>query len=323
MRKALRTLVTVSALLLVFLLSSCSEQKEEPAQFYIYYRDTSSNNLYPVAARINEGASQSALLKAVYDQLAAGGDGADFSSPIPSAVTLLSMEMNEYNLRLNFNAQYAMVSVRDELIARAAIVKTMTQLDFVSTVEFFVENQPYALPDGTVLGPQRSRNYVDLIGNGLNAYSRATITLYFSTDDGQKLKTSAQDVTYNSQNSIEQVILTRLISGPQSQEQGFATISSDTRVLSVSTMNGICSVDFNTAFLEAQPGVLPEAAVYSVVNSLTELSTISSVQITVNGSKDVIFQDHVDLSVPLTRNLDYVVKPNEFSAVTEADQGTE
>ena len=68
MRKALRTLVTVSALLLVFLLSSCSEQKEEPAQFYIYYRDTSSNNLYPVAARINEGASQSALLKAVYDQ---------------------------------------------------------------------------------------------------------------------------------------------------------------------------------------------------------------------------------------------------------------
>lgn len=293
---------------MLFALTSCRKPAEDPDQFYIYYRDNSTNNLYPVAALINENADKDVLTKAVYDRLATGGDGADYTSPVPSSVKLNGMETDEYNLRMNFNVAYLALSVKDELLLRASIVKTMTQLPFVSTVEFFVENQPYALPDGTVLGPQRSRSYVDLIGNGLNAYTQTTLTLYFSTEDGQKLRAATQRATYNTQYSVEQVILTRLISGPQDESQGFAILAPETRVLSVSTMNGKCSVDFNGAFMEIQPGVTPEAAIYSIVNSLTEISTISTVQISVNGSKDILFQDHVDLSVPLSRNLDYLEK---------------
>ena len=317
MKHLRKILILLSALSLVLALPSCSSRETDENPFYVYYRDTSSNNLYPVQAKINEAADPGVLLRAVYDQLSQGGDGADYISPIPASVTLNSMELDDYNLRLNYGSSYMLLSVRDELLLRAAVVKTMTQLPFISTVEFFVENQPYALQDGTVLGPQRSRNYVDLIGNGLNAYSKATITLYFSTDDGQKLHEVTQDVTYNSQNSIEQVILARLIAGPQNEAQGFATLSPDTRVLSVSTLNNVCSIDFNGAFLDARPGVAPEIAVYSVVNSLTQISTITSVQITVNGERNVMFQDHVDLSMPLMKNLDYLEEIVETTGQAE------
>ena len=317
MKQRRTILILLSLLSLLFVLPSCSSAEVDENPFYVYYRDTSSNNLYPVTAKINENADPSVLLRAVYDQLSQGGDGADYISPIPVSVTLNSMELDDYNLRLNYTASYTALSTRDELLLRAAVVKTMTQLPFISTVEFFVENQPYTLPDGTVLGPQRSRNYVDLIGNGLNAYSKATINLFFSTDDGQKLHEVTQDVTYNSQNSIEQVILVRLIAGPQNESQGFATLSPDTRVLSVSTLNNVCSVDFNGAFLDARPGVAPEIAVYSVVNSLTEISTITTVQITVNGERNILFQDHVDLSSPLTRNLDYLEEVLEATESAE------
>ena len=315
-KRSLFTVFLICACLL-FSAVSCSKPSQDPDGFYIYYRDNSSSNLYPVAALINENAEQDALTKAVYDRLATGGDGADYTSPVPANVKLNGMEMDEYNLRMNFNAAYTELSVKDELLLRAAVVKTMTQLPFVSTVEFFVENQPYALPDGTVLGPQQSRSYVDLIGNGLNAYTQTTLTLYFSTEDGQKLRAATQKATYNTQYSVEQVILSRLIAGPQDESQGFAILAPETRVLSVSTMNGKCSVDFNGAFMEIQPGVTPEAAIYSVVNSLTEISTISTVQISVNGSKDILFQDRVDLSDPLSRNLDYLEK---VEAESEAAQ---
>ena len=45
--------------------------------------------------------------------------------------------------------------------------------------------------------------------------------------------------------------------------------------------------------------------IYSIVNSLAAVSSINKVQISVNGSQDVMFRDAISLNQLFERNLDY------------------
>ena len=51
--------------------------------------------------------------------------------------------------------------------------------------------------------------------------------------------------------------------------------------------------------------VLPEVAVYSIVNSLVEGTEASKVQITVNGESNAVYMEKVDLSKPLKADMDW------------------
>jgi germination protein M len=46
--------------------------------------------------------------------------------------------------------------------------------------------------------------------------------------------------------------------------------------------------------------------IYSIVNSLAELPTVSRVQIRINGSQDDVFRDQIPLSTVFERNFDYI-----------------
>ena len=61
----------------------------------------------------------------------------------------------------------------------------------------------------------------------------------------------------------------------------------------------------------------PEIAVYSLVNSLTEIVGINAVSISVNGSSNVMFMDQFDLSAPLYRNTNFDLIPEESSESAE------
>ena len=46
--------------------------------------------------------------------------------------------------------------------------------------------------------------------------------------------------------------------------------------------------------------------IYAIVNSLTELQTVSRVQIIVDGSQNVMFRDVVSLNEPFERDESYI-----------------
>ena len=72
--------------------------------------------------------------------------------------------------------------------------------------------------------------------------------------------------------------------------------------------DGTCVVDLNldaTKVPEDDPK--EEAlAVYSIVNTLTEFSTVQKVQIIVEGQVNKTFSGHIPVDLPLMRNLSYV-----------------
>ena len=98
-------------------------------------------------------------------------------------------------------------------------------------------------------------------------------------------------------------LMEELLLGP-SDSSLLSALPKDSVLLSVYTQDGLCSVSFAEGFLTADGLSYEQArlAVYSIVNSLTGLSTVDTVQILIEG-KIVLQICGVDISHPLTKNI--------------------
>ena len=103
----------------------------------------------------------------------------------------------------------------------------------------------------------------------------------------------------------EKLVLEQLIRGPITKD-AYPTIPSDTKILSVSTKDGICYVNFDEGFLGQGYNVLEEIPIYSIVNSLTEIPGINKVQILINGETNRVFQESIRFETIFERNLDLI-----------------
>ena len=112
---------------------------------------------------------------------------------------------------------------------------------------------------------------------------------------------------YNANVAVEKVVVEQLIAGP-SEEGFFATIPKDTKVMSITTKDGVCYVNLDTAFTSQGYDVLGAVTIYSIVNSLTEISGISSVQILVNGETSITYKDNISLETIFQRNPEIIEK---------------
>ena len=76
------------------------------------------------------------------------------------------------------------------------------------------------------------------------------------------------------------------------------------KLLNVSVNENVCYLNFDSGFLNNNLEVDENIIIYSIVNSLASLMTVNKVQITVNGSQDVMFRDKISLNTMFERNLD-------------------
>ena len=68
----------------------------------------------------------------------------------------------------------------------------------------------------------------------------------------------------------------------------------------------ICYVDFDSTFLTQIYNVTSDVAIYSIINSLAELSSVNKVQISINGDTNVNYKENISLSTVFERNLELV-----------------
>jgi germination protein M len=149
-------------------------------------------------------------------------------------------------------------------------------------------------------------SFVDSSGRNVNAMSSTELTLYYSNSEGDKLVPVKCKVSYDSNISMEKLVMNLLIN-PQI-DGVYPTLPKDLAVLGVSVKDGICCVNLDSSFITNAMDVSPAIPIYSIVNSLTELSSVSQVQIAVSGSSDVMFKDSISLTDVFERSLDYVQK---------------
>lgn len=216
-------------------------------------------------------------------------------------VSILSYKIGrDEQLELDFSAGYMQMDSITEALCRAAVVKTLCQIEGIKYVEFFVNGEPLTLNDrpAGLMGPD---DFVDNSSDNYGFDQSVKIVVYFTDEKGKMLKESLLKVYIDGTKPLEEVVLEELIEGPlETQEDLRNTINPDTKINRVRSYDGVCYVDFSEEFLSKVPGVTDDAAVYSVVNTLCELSGVTKVKITVSGTERKYFG-----KLPLNEFLSY------------------
>ena len=112
-------------------------------------------------------------------------------------------------------------------------------------------------------------------------------------------------VRYNSNMSIEKLIVEQLMKGPSSQDRK-AVIPQGTKLLGVSVRENICYVNFDEGFLSVAEQVNPKITVYALVNSIVDGGECSQVHILVNGETNITYQESIRFETIFERNLDLI-----------------
>jgi germination protein M len=131
------------------------------------------------------------------------------------------------------------------------------------------------------------------------------VNLYFS--DSQAMYLVSEKRKIPSTTSLAKQVVVELIKGPASSDL-YSTIPEGTRVNEVYIADDIVYVDLSEEVFKNHPGGSSGElmTVYSIVNSLTEISPIKGVQILVEGNERNSLVGHVDLSMPLLRDEDWI-----------------
>ncbi len=229
----------------------------------------------------------------------------ELKATISSAIDIYSCRINEGKLIIDFAKTYKDMLPTTEILVRAAIVRTVTQIEGIETVEFELEGETLIDYAGIVVGVMNAGQFIDNTGTEINAYEVATLKLYFANEEGTALVPVSRSVEYNTNVSLEKLVMEQLILGP-SKLEAYPTINPETKVINVTVNDGTCYVNLDQTFLTQVYTVSSEVTIYSIVNSLVELDNVNKVQILINGESEISFRESMNLNTTFGRNLDLI-----------------
>lgn len=294
-------LLALSLLFLVMLAGCEEEQPVRDNMLQVYFLSNSGT-----AVEIHEfdrptGPTEEQL-KRVLAYLSAIPDKLNYKAPLAMGFSVLNMEYFEGKLVLNVDGAYLDLAPTTEVLVRAALVRTLTQLDGIDRVQITVEGNQLFDSVGEAVGWMGAEQFIHNDGSEINTYEQARVKLYFANEEGDKLIAAYREKFYSTNTPLERFVVDEILKGPSGKVPGlYPTVNPETKILSVMTKDGICYVNLDSNFLNVVNNVSNELAVYSIVNSLIELTNISKVQILVNGEVPSNFENAF-----YDRNLDCV-----------------
>jgi germination protein M len=107
------------------------------------------------------------------------------------------------------------------------------------------------------------------------------------------------------------MIVQKLIDGPAAVAEAASldvtdAVPPDTVLNSTTIRDNICYVDLSSEFTEMVPGVSSDVVIYSIVNTLCELSNVNKVQFLIDGEPQETYGETIDFYLPFERKLDFV-----------------
>lgn len=211
--------------------------------------------------------------------------------------------INNDVIQISVDENYKKLSSTTEVLTRAAIVRTLTQIDGIRYVNMKVGENDLTDSLGGIIGSMTADQFVDNEGNEINTYEEVELNLYFASENGKHLVKVLRPVEYSSNISLERLVVEKIIGGPENEEL-YPSVNPNTKIISIAVKDNICYVNLSEEFMITQKDVLPEVTIYSIVNSLIELQNINKVQISVEGNNALVFRDTIDMAVLFERNLD-------------------
>ncbi len=279
----------ILCLVLSFSVLGCSEEKKG-IKTKVYYMNQDKNGLVEdTYYRQNESGDES--IKEILTALLNPEDE-DVYSALPKTVEVMEYRLENGNLILTFDDAYTQMTASTEVLMRAAVVQSLTQLPEVRYVSFYIGEKELVDSLGNTVGSMNADHFVQKTGAELKTYQTANLTLYYASSDGTKLRAENQNnVHYSIDTSVEKLVVEALM------KKG--ALPSTVQLLGVSNRDGICYVNFNSAFMTENQDQTPGITIYAIVNSIIANGSVTQVQILVDGVVPTTYKDMVDISKPL------------------------
>lgn len=310
--RAVKLLLWCLGICIALGLSGCQppEEKAEElkdGQYWIYYLDSGTTRLVPYAYEPAAGAEdKEGLVAELMAQFMKVPADVDCQPALSDKVTYQNSRWKDQVLYMYFDANYTSMKPEREILCRAALTKMLTQVDGVDYINIYSGDQPLMDHSGKPVGMLTSTDFIMNTSN-VNAYEKTELTLYFADAAGGKLVQEKREVVHNINTSLEQLIVEQLIAGP-GQEGHFATLPPELKILNLTVNDSVCYINFDSAFLNMKLESNEYIPIYSIVDSLCEVTTVTKVRILVNGSQDVMFKDVISLNTAFERNDEYIEK---------------
>lgn len=318
----MRTLTAVwllAAMLAAGLWSGCGSTKKE-YDYWISYVDSEQTQTvqmgYEPQSTTVDGMIQEFLAK-----LATDTDTVGYVKAIPEGVNITDWKVDQDCLNLDFNSAYSKLDPITEILCRLAIVRTMTQIEGINSMSFTVKGEPLTDSKGNAVGRMTNDSFVENPGEQIHSFQNATIELYFANEAGDALVKETQEVHYNSNISMEKLVMEHLLTGPKGSAVK-RTIPEETKLLNISVVDGSCYVNLDESFLNQNYEIEGQIVIYSIVNSLTALGNIRQVQIAVNGDTSITYRDRFPLSKMYEPDDSYVKELGVKATVIDKEDQT-
>ncbi len=224
------------------------------------------------------------------------------SAAVPQDITVREATLKDGQLCITLSENWDQVVGMEHRLAEACLVLTMTQLPEVKTVCL----QPDGESSHAFCRPMTAADFV--LYDDFATSDQVTVKLYYGDSEGRFLIEENRSGDQISDSDMPAYILQQLLDGP-GEDTAQAVIPEGTKLRQVKVEQGLCTVEFSQAFYLNRPATHQQArlAVFSVVNSLTELPQIERVQI-VCGTLSLGDYAGLDLSQPLLRE-ELTLKP--------------
>lgn len=297
----MRKWLWILLLTIPLLMAGCRKQQQIDESGYRIWYINQDETCLKYENKELQSKNEEGLLREMMEVMRETPTDDELKPVIPEDVELLDFDFEHNQLYLDFSPEYKKMPKVYEVLCRAAIVRTLGQIDGVEYVDFQVNGEPLTDLEGKEIGLMNEDQFIENAGEEINAYKTADLTLYFANKAGDKLVEQRVAMEYNSNISLEKLIVEQLIAGPPF-EGAYPTIPSETKLLNISIKDNICYVNLDEGFLGTGYNVIESIPVYSIVNSLIENTDAQKVQISINGETNRMFRESINFDTIFEKN---------------------
>ena len=276
------------------LLSSCGSPKgNDSITCTLHYYENEFRDSIAEKKVTFDNAPSTELVQRLFNLLSTPEN--DKSIPIlTSDIKLTEARINDENCELILSSRYLELPEQKRAKLNACITKTICSIPDIERVVIICEDASisFTADDFVTETPRTHHNMF-------------TANLYFANDKGDALSKESRTISLESEESLEYLVLSELIAGP-SDINSRQLLSEKIIINSVQVVEGVCIIDLSSDFIsETEHTELAEQlTVYSIVNTMTELPMINSVNFLINGNAGHGFE-HIDISKPLTNQSEF------------------
>lgn len=300
--------VLVIACLMMILTDGCSKTEEKGTPVDISYLNKNETKLVTETHYFESEDTKERIVE-VLTLLCSVPDNKELKATLTTGINIITYSYDGEQVIVSLGEKYRELPKTTEVLTRAALVRSLTNIPGVRYVMITVNGESLTDLSGNAIGIMTADMFVDNAGTQVETVeNKVNLRLYFANESGDGLITVNRELTHNADVSnvpMEKLVVEQLISGP-ANDKSYPTISPGTKLINSTVKDGVCYLTFDSTLITAVNNVTTDVTIYSIVNSLVELSNINKVQIAIEGNKDGKFRDKYELSTVFERNLSLV-----------------